>query len=245
MKVPLSWSTPLIELDAGEGGWIRLPPRFFMSFAIHFERDRHGRFVTMNPRTDDPPTALEPLMVPTPGPATLTGWRGRLRFAVSGWLAFHLLAMVIAPAAVSPSSEIVQAAWNVCQPYIQILDLNHGYHFFAPEPGDSTLLAYEAERPDGTFVRGRIPNREIVPRLLYHRHFMLTEHMRDAPPELEKEWVGSYAEHLCQKLGAVRVKLTGQIHHLPTTEMVRAGMRLDDPSTYENEELGVFEWKAQ
>ena len=82
---------------------------------------------------------------------------------------------------------------------------NHGYHFFAPEPGDSTLLAYEAHRADGTVVSGRIPNRDIVPRLLYHRHFMLTEQMKDAPAELQNEWVGSYAEHLCQKLGAQRV----------------------------------------
>ena len=66
-------------------------------------------------------------------------------------------------------------------PYLQILYLNHGYQFFAPEPGESTLLAFEAERDDGTVVRGRIPDRTTWPRLLYHRHFMLTEHMSDAP----------------------------------------------------------------
>lgn len=146
--------------------------------------------------------------------------------------------------AVSPSSDLIQAAWDVCHPYLQLLDLNHGYHFFAPEPGESTLLAYEAHRADGTTIKGRIPNLGIVPRLLYHRHFMLTEHMKDAPAELQDEWVGSYAEHLCQKYGAVRVKLTGQIHNLPTIEMVRAGMRLDDPSSYEDEELGEFECKT-
>jgi len=240
MKVPLSWSTPLIEFDAGEGGWIRLPPLFFMSFVIHFDRDRHGRFVTMNPRTDNPPTALEPLMVPSPGPAALTGWRRWLRLAVSGWLVFHLFVIVIAPAAVSPASEIVQAGWSVCQPYIQILDLDHGYHFFAPEPGDSTLLAYEAERPDGTVVRGRIPNREIVPRLLYHRHFMLTEHMSDASEELEHLWHESYAEHIAREHGAARVSLIQQTHKLSSMERIRDGGRLDDPESYEERELGVF-----
>jgi hypothetical protein len=164
-----------------------------------------------------------------------------LRWAINLALALHLLAIIIAPAAVSPSSDLVQAGWDLFHPYLQMLYLNHGYHFFAPEPGDSTLLAFHAERTDGTVVSGRIPNRQIVPRLLYHRHFMLTEQMKDAPEELRDQWLGSYAEHICRKYGAARVRLTGQTHHLPTMEMVRAGVRLDDPSSYEDEDLGVFE----
>jgi hypothetical protein len=194
----------------------------------------------MNPRTDQRPASSEP----TPSLAPATGWHRWLRVAVNCWLVFHVAAIVIAPAAVSPSSDIIQAGWDVCQPYLQLLDLNHGYHFFAPEPDDSTLLAFEAERADGSVVSGRIPNRDIVPRLLYHRHFMLTEQMKDAPAELKDEWVGSYAEHLCRKFGAVRVKLTGQIHHLASMEAVRTGTRLDDPSSFENEDLGVFECKT-
>ena len=67
--------------------------------------------------------------------------------------------------------------------------LNHGYHFFAPEPAPSTLISFEAERADGTKVAGHFPSRKSIPRLLYHRHFMLTEHLhaaelRDAPDEL-------------------------------------------------------------
>jgi hypothetical protein len=200
----------------------------------------------MNPRADTRPLISEPASTPAPvrAPAPATGWRRLLRWAVNCWLVFHVAAIIIAPAAVSPSSDLIQAAWDVCHPYLQLLDLNHGYHFFAPEPAESTLLAFEAHRADGTVVSGRIPNFGIAPRLLYHRHFMLTEQMKDAPAELQNEWVGSYAEHLCQKYGAVRVKLTGQIHNLPTMEMVRAGTRLDDPSSFENEELGVFECKA-
>jgi hypothetical protein len=177
---------------------------------------------------------------------TIRGSRHRLlRWAVNAWLVYHLAAVVIAPASVSPSSGLIQSAWGLFQPYLELLFLNHGYHFFAPEPSDSTLLAYAAERPDGTVVRGRIPNFQIVPRLLYHRHFMLTEHMRDAPEQLEQEWVGSYAEHLCQKYGAKQVTLTGQIHRLPTMEMVRNGVRLDDPGSYQDEPLGVFQCGAR
>ncbi len=81
-----------------------------------------------------------------PGAATATGWHGSSRWAVNAGSCFHVAAIVIAPAAVSPSSDLIQAGWDLFQPYLQLLDLNHGYHFFAPEPGDSTLLAFEAER---------------------------------------------------------------------------------------------------
>jgi hypothetical protein len=160
---------------------------------------------------------------------------------VSAWLIFHLVALIIAPASVGPSSELVRSIWFVFHPYLQVLYLNHGYHFFAPEPSESTLLAYVAECDDGTVIHGRIPNFTIKPRLLYHRHFMLTEQMNDAPPELRESWYRSYALHLGQKLGASRVSLTRQRHYLPTMEMVRDGVRLDDPASYQEQPLGVFQ----
>ena len=163
-----------------------------------------------------------------------------MRWAVNLWLVFHVSAIIIAPASVSPSSDLARDAWDVARPYLQLLYLNHGYHYFAPEPSESTLLAFVAERDDGTIVRGRIPNRGIVPRLLYHRHFMLTEHMILAPPELQQRWYDSYAQHIGHKYGATRVSLTRQSHYLPTMEMVRQGMRLDDPNSYEEQPLGVF-----
>lgn len=141
---------------------------------------------------------------------------------------------------VSPSSDLVRSAWNVCQPYLEGLYLNHGYHFFAPEPGESTLLAFVAERPDGTVVRGRIPARETQPRLLYHRYFMLTEHMNIAEPTLREAWYGSYANHLCRKYGATKVSLTRVTHNLPSPDMVRSGIRLNDPRSYEEQALGFF-----
>ncbi len=177
-----------------------------------------------------------------------SGGRSRIRWirwCVNLWLIYHLAAIIVAPASVSPSSGLIQSACGVFQPYLELLYLNHGYHFFAPEPTESTLLAYAADRADGTVVRGRIPGPEIVPRLLYHRHFMLTEHMRDAPDVLQQEWLGSYAEHLCRKYGAIQVTLTGQIHNIPTTEMVRNGVKLDDPTSYQEEPLGVFKCRAQ
>jgi hypothetical protein len=184
---------------------------------------------------------------PSPADAALKSGGTRLRlvrWAVNLWLVYHLIAIIVAPASVSPSSGLIQSAWSLFQPYLELLYLNNGYHFFAPEPSESTLISFAAERSNGTVVHGRIPNFQIVPRLLYHRHFMLTEHTRDAPEELKQEWLGSYAEHICQKYGATQVTLTGQIHSLPTMEMVRNGVRLDDPSSYQNESLGVFQCGA-
>jgi hypothetical protein len=214
-------------------------PRLLIAAAGDQTGQAKGKF-DMTSRADHRSTISQPIRAL---PQT-KGAPRFLRILLNGWIVFHVAAIVIAPAAVIPASDLVEAGWSLFQPYLQILDLNHGYHFFAPEPDDSTLLAFEAERADGTVEKGRIPNRDIVPRLLYHRHFMLTEQMKDAPAELQQEWVGSYAEHLGRKYGAVRVKLTGQIHHLPTMEMVREGMRLDDPSSYEDEDLGTFECKT-
>ena len=176
-----------------------------------------------------------------PPEALPLSFRTRLvRRAVSVWLVIHLTAIVIAPASVAPTSELVLSGWKVFRPYLQILYLDHGYHFFAPEPGESTLLAFVAERPDGTVVRGRLPDKAGRPRLLYHRHFMLTEHMNQAPEGLRQAWYESYARHIGHAYGAGRVSLTKQTHYFPTMEAVLGGVRLDDPRGYQEQPLGVF-----
>lgn len=163
-----------------------------------------------------------------------------LKRVVSAWLVIHLAAIVIAPAATDPASDLARDVCRWFEPYLGLLNLDHGYHFFAPEPAESTLLAYVAEREDGTVVRGRIPDRTTRPRLLYHRYFMLTEHMSDAPEEVERLWHESYANHILRETGARRVTLIQQTHNLPTMERVREGGRLDDLESYEERELGVF-----
>jgi hypothetical protein len=173
-----------------------------------------------------------------------------LRWAVNCWLIFHLAAIIIAPATVAPSSELIQSTWRLFQPYLSFMYLNHGYHFFAPEPSESFLVSFKAERADGTVETGFIPTRKTVPRLLYHRHFMLTEHLadtlrdEDAPEEVGQAWLDSYAEHLCMKYGAVRVELTGHRHGLPSRADVQNGMKLNDPESYRSESLKVLECKV-
>jgi hypothetical protein len=69
--------------------------------------------------------------------------------------------------------------------------LNHGYAFFAPDPGPNHLVDYKVEFADGRpAVSGRFPDlSKERPRLLYHRHFMLSEALnsRFAPPEFAPE----------------------------------------------------------
>ncbi len=164
-----------------------------------------------------------------------------VKCAASLAIVYHLGAILSAPASAPPSSELMGSAWEFFSPYLQFLYLNHGHHFFAPEPSTSTLLSYTAEREDGTVVAGRIPSRDTIPRLLYHRHFMLTEHMNQAPDELRDVWYQSYAHHIGRKTGAVKVGLTKQTHMLPSIEDIRDGVRLNDPATYEEQPLGVFQ----
>jgi hypothetical protein len=176
------------------------------------------------------------------GEATPVTWPSPrfLRRLVNLWLVFHIAAIIIAPAVVAPSSDLIRETWGWFRPYIEALYLDHGYHFFAPEPAESTLLAYVAERADGTVVRGRIPDRATQPRLLYHRYFMLTEHMNDAPEELQALWYDSYAQHIGRKHRATQVTLVQQTHNLPTMERIRDGGRLTDPESYEEQTLGTF-----
>ena len=149
------------------------------------------------------------------------------------WLVYHLAAIIIAPWSVPPSSRIVRNAWCAVGPYVQLFFLNHGYHYFAPEPGNSTLVAYVLEMPDGKQVTGRIPNPGIRPRLFYHRHFMLTESLGSEDvlaPGVKEKLVQAMAHELCREhQGAPRRPCRSVTHRLPSMERIRAGARLTIP----------------
>ncbi len=124
---------------------------------------------------------------------------------------------------------------QVYQPYLDALYLNHGYGFFAPDPGVSHLIDYTIELKDGSQVKGRFPDlAEHWPRLRYHRHFMLAEQIVAGAPE-------AYARHLLKSHDARRVRLE-RIEHVPASpEEVKNGMKLDDPSTYRSEGAVIVE----
>lgn len=125
-----------------------------------------------------------------------------IRAIVSALVAFHVFAVFIAPFHFStrapdgfdsPASGPVR---SFIDPYIRFMYLDHGYFFFAPDPGPSHLIRYEVRFADGRKETGQLPDLDQHwPRLLYHRHFMISESLHNsfappvapAPPEAPPE----------------------------------------------------------
>lgn len=180
-----------------------------------------------------------PASVQPPKPPA--SWKSRLLFgALNLWLVYHIFSIVVAPASVGPASPLEFSCWRIAAPYLQTLNLNHGYHFFAPDPAGSAIVSYVLEFKDGRTMSGRFPNRSIQPRLLYHRHFMLSEFLAGAPPAQQKLIRQTFARHLVRKYGAEKVTLSLIAHALSSMDKVKAGVKLDDPSNYSEEPLGTF-----
>jgi hypothetical protein len=179
-------------------------------------------------------------------PAASRWWQICWKGAVSLWLAYHLLAITVGPASIPPTTPIFPWSWPAFGPYLQWTYMNHGYHFFAPDPGPSTLIRYSGVRADGTAFSGQIPDlQQHVPRLLYHRHFMLTEtlaSMDNADPRLQALLVTALARQLAREQQAESISLTRVTHLIPTMERLRAGEGLDHPDLFEEQPLGRFEW---
>lgn len=172
---------------------------------------------------------------------------------VSAWLFYHVFGLIVSPASISPSSDLQRDLWLVVGPYLQFISMNQGNHFFAPDPGPSTLVRYVARLEDGREVTGQFPDRRYQkPRLLYHRHFMLTEQLAglaDAEEfdeglskhllELHKRAI---ARQVCLDHGATSVTLTRVTHLLREPAWAQAGMPLQHPENYEEAPLGQYAW---
>ena len=107
---------------------------------------------------------------------TLPPWSLPIRIAVLVLLMLYLSIVVLAP--MTNPTGAPQLTTPIAQkvaPVHQALYLNHGYRFFAPNPGPSDIVVYEIETADGGQIKGRFPDRDNTsPRLLYHRWFMLS-----------------------------------------------------------------------
>jgi hypothetical protein len=190
-------------------------------------------------------------------------WSPLARGVASAAILFHLSAAFVAALVASPPvSELSSAVASVFRPYVNAVDLNHGYRFFAPDPGPSHLVRYHLEFADGSKRDGQFPNlEEERPRLLYHRYFMLSEKLfglygvvreieerskEPLPPEALQDlkmakqtaeqryqaFARSYGNELLRRTGAKRVTLELVEHLIAQPEMVVAGRRLDDPALY-------------
>ena len=182
------------------------------------------------------------------------------RTAVSVLLLVHLVAIFSAPWAwPPPSSQLSRDTAEVFRPYLNAIHQFNGYRFFAPEPGPSHLIRYELEMADGSKVQGRFPDRaQHWPRLLYHRHFMLTEHLNNfyipddpaqpAPADalaVFHAYANSYAQHLLHAYDGQRVTLELVRHHIADPDLVSSGVKLDDVRFYETLYTRTYERAIQ
>jgi hypothetical protein len=182
----------------------------------------------------------------------------------------HLSAVFVAPwSSPPPAPLLADEAAQIVSPYLQAAYLNHGYRFFAPDPGPSHLLRYELDQSDGTIIHGRIPDpEEHRPRLFYHRHFMITETLfnrlngveeipADADlPRAERALIESRNQRIRESVRSVlegiardllrrhngqRVKLYLVEHAIPYPQDVERGKRLDAADLYTDlADLGEF-----
>lgn len=159
---------------------------------------------------------------------------------VNVWLVFHLIAIATSPAPMPPASPLLVDTAMVALPYNQMMFLNHGYHYFAPDPGASTLLEYRIDRRADVPVKGRFPDTKISPRLLYHRYFMLAENVWGFPEETQDEMFEAYGRHFAAKHDADNITLSSVSHNPSSIARIRAGGKLSDPETYEIEPLESY-----
>ena len=127
----------------------------------------------------------------------LGGLSSRARLVVSLLVLLHLTAVFWAPftfasrVGADSSSPFADGLMPYLRPYIAMMYLDHGYFFFAPNPGPSFLVKYKVEYPDGQpATEGVFPDlSEQRPRLLYHRYFMISTALNNSfapaqpPPE--------------------------------------------------------------
>ena len=162
-----------------------------------------------------------------------------LRAVVHAAIGYHLFAIVIAPATIPPSSQLQRTAFLGAERYLRALNLNNGYHYFAPDPGESRLIEYAGTDADGTRVAGRLPDRRTQPRLLYHRYFMLTE-SQPTPDDTSAEAVAHRAalrQGVARHTGLADLELSTLTHRLATPQLIRAGFTLGDDGQYDRQPL--------
>lgn len=160
----------------------------------------------------------------------------------------------LGPFGASPSAALFRAP---ARPYSQFTYLDHGYAFFAPDPGPSHLIEAELTAADGTKTQLRYPDRQAQwPRLLYHRHFMLSEFLNDlyhppgepppqiaADPQALQAWRqsrrryeavrDSIIAHLQQRYPEHQISIRRLEHRPPgLPEFMQDNIPLNDPQLY-------------
>jgi hypothetical protein len=151
----------------------------------------------------------------------------------------------LAPLSVPPSSQMVVEISQrpPIQWYLDALYLNHGYHFFAPEPSTGHLIRYEVLDDRGQVIKqGEFPNRsEQWPRLLYHRYFMLADQSELPVPDQkvrdqwQRQYLAAYARQLLREYDGQTARVKRVVHYPLFRDDALRGMPIDDPRTYDTQ----------
>lgn len=189
-----------------------------------------------------------------------------LRVIVSVLIVFHLAAIFIAPLMLATNgSPAVAPFYEALEPYYGVTSTDHGYAFFAPNPPfRNSLVRYRVEFDDGREpIEHTFPDIERHwPRLLYHRHFMLSEQLAadfsppkpppGAPPELVDAWKlrrgpyldwdrrrplyevrwKSFEQHLLAQHDGDRVTMIRMWHLVPDQAVFEEFKDLQHPDSY-------------
>lgn len=160
-------------------------------------------------------------------------------------LVWHVFAIAISPSSMPPASPLLADASTVARPYNQALFLNHGYHYFAPNPGASSLLEFETQ-PDGDVPEiAKIPDPEgYFPRLRYHRFFMLAENVWAFGEQPQRDFIEAYARHFSKQLESDSISVVSVSHNPASMRRIVAGGDLKHTASYIREALANFEFAA-
>ena len=108
--------------------------------------------------------------------APIAVWSASRRRIATALIAFHLAAVIFAPLSLGGAFESLFRPFQILRTYATVLYLDHGYRYFAPDPGPTHTIRFEHISADGAAHSEKLPDRKATrPRLLYHRWFMLGE----------------------------------------------------------------------
>jgi hypothetical protein len=199
--------------------------------------------VSTGPKQDDKPRREPKKPQPKPEGEPPSGWPSWAKAIVSVIVVWHLLVVFLSALAKTPTSPLMMNIANsaIMRWYSEPLYLNHGYSFFAPEPGPGHVIEYTLyDKANNQIETFRYPSkREQWPRLYYHRFMMLADQIDAFPDEqlrtLRAE--GILARFAFQVLRehptAERVTARRLTHFLTTREDFLNGKSFDDPDRWQ------------
>ncbi|MDA8745091.1 hypothetical protein N9N28_10705 [Rubripirellula amarantea] len=124
------------------------------------------------------------------------------RLILSVLVSVHLAAVILHPLSFQAqgdlgASPVITTLFAPFRGYGQLLYIDRGYAFFAPDPGPSHLIQAAITAKDGSRVEKMYPDLDQhQPRLMYHRHFMLSEYLHEIyqPPGPPRDLVAADPE---------------------------------------------------